>query len=366
MTRLLDPADPALTPEPAAGSQRLAAATVRKMLREQLSEFKQRSTPLALTLLGCDLALLAAGTAMVLTLPWWGMLIGSFLAWLAIARLFIIGHDACHMSLTDSRKLNKLLGRIAFLPSLTTYSLWEVGHNVVHHGFSNLKGRDYVWEPLTVAEYQALSPRRRLMERFYRSGIGFGAYYLVQIWWDKLYFPNASVMPAQRPVFRRDSLLVTGFAALWIAGLAFGATALGHAALPAVLLGFVVPFLCWNLLMGFVVYLHHTHPDVVWYADKDSWSAEQGYLTSTIETSLPFGLNRLLHNIMDHPVHHVDMGVPLYHLPRAQKALAKILGPVFPVEKFRWSAFMRTVRICKLYDFDSRRWLGFDGKPSAV
>lgn len=365
MTSLPSPTDPVFTPDASeSNSTRLAVATVRKMLRERLAEFKQRSTPLALTLLAADFLWFAIGLAMVITLPWWGMMLGSFLTCIAIARLFVIGHDACHQSLTDSRRLNKWLGRIAFLPSLTAYSLWEVGHNVVHHGFSNLKGRDYVWEPLTLAEYQALSPRKRLMERIYRSGLGFGAYYLISIWWDKLYFPNARVMPTRRPIFTRDCLLVTGFAAVWIAGLVAGALALGHAVLPIVLAGFVVPFLGWNMLMGFVVYLHHTHPDVVWYNDKDSWSAEQGYLTSTIETTLPFGLNRLLHNIMDHPVHHVDMGVPLYRLPQAQRALAKILGPVFPVEKFRWSAFMRTVRLCKLYDFENRRWLGFDGQPA--
>ena len=88
MTRPLDPADPALLPEAApASSQRLAAATVRKMLRDQLSAYKQRSTLLAFALLGFDIALFAAGTAMVLALPWWGMAAGGFLVWLAIARV---------------------------------------------------------------------------------------------------------------------------------------------------------------------------------------------------------------------------------------------------------------------------------------
>ena len=38
-------------------------------------------------------------------------------------RIFILGHDACHQSFTAHRTLNKVLGRIAFLPSLTPYSL---------------------------------------------------------------------------------------------------------------------------------------------------------------------------------------------------------------------------------------------------
>ena len=46
------------------------------------------------------------------------VILGSVLATIAIIRLFIIGHDACHGSLTDHDLLNRVLGRIAFLPSL--------------------------------------------------------------------------------------------------------------------------------------------------------------------------------------------------------------------------------------------------------
>jgi omega-6 fatty acid desaturase (delta-12 desaturase) len=78
---------------------------------------------------------------------WWVKVFASLVAALWIARLFVIGHDACHGSYTPNKTLNKWIGRIAFLPSLTPYSLWEVGHNLAHHGFTNLKGRDYVWTP---------------------------------------------------------------------------------------------------------------------------------------------------------------------------------------------------------------------------
>ena len=35
------------------------------------------------------------------------------------------------------------------------------------------------------------------------------------------------------------------------------------------------------------------------------------------------------------------------------------------VERFNPLAFWRTMRRCKLYDYDRHRWLGFDGKPTA-
>ena len=106
---------------------------------------------------------------------WWSTRGGSGCSprWspaLWIARLFVIGHDACHGSYTPSKVLNGWIGRIAFLPSLTPFSLWDVGHNLAHHGFTNLKGRDYVWTPYLAARVRAApldapAARARLSQR---------------------------------------------------------------------------------------------------------------------------------------------------------------------------------------------------------
>ena len=102
----------------------------------------------------------AAIASLLVVEAWWVKVFASLVAALWIARLFVIGHDACHGSYTPNKILNKWIGRIAFLPSLTPYSLWEVGHNLAHHGFTNLKGRDYVWTMDSVVE----SPSRAAAE----------------------------------------------------------------------------------------------------------------------------------------------------------------------------------------------------------
>src|ERR1700676_1029693 len=84
---------------------------------------------------------------------WWVKVFASLVAALWIARLFVIGHDACHGSYKPNKAHNKWIGLISFLRSLTRYSLWEIGHNLAHHGFTNLKGRDYVWTPYSPAEF---------------------------------------------------------------------------------------------------------------------------------------------------------------------------------------------------------------------
>ena len=327
-------------------------------LREVLATHYDRSTLLAFALLGFDLALFAAGQLLVLRGPGlqWQVL-GGLCTTLAIIRLFIIGHDACHGSLTDHAALNKWLGRLAFLPSLTPFSLWRVGHNVVHHGFNNLKGRDFVWEPLDPAEFSALPRRRRLLERIYRSALGPLPYYLREIWWRRLYFPGRSNAPGGRNEFFWDSSLVSAFAVGWIAWLVAGSSGAAHVTF-VLLVGFAIPFLIWNWTVGFVVYLHHTHPNIVWYADKSAWLKAQGILHGTVRYRVRPWWNWLLHNIMEHAAHHLDPRIPLYRLKAAQAALARMV-PEIPVVELSLRTYWRSVRECKLFDFERQRWVGF-------
>ena len=57
----------------------------------------------------------AIGSLLVVE-SWWIKVFASLVAALWIARLFVIGHDACHGSYTPNKTLNKWIGRIAFLP----------------------------------------------------------------------------------------------------------------------------------------------------------------------------------------------------------------------------------------------------------
>ena len=132
----------------------VVALPSRKELRAALLLFSEKNTLVALRLIAVDYALFFAGLALVIAPAHWLLtLVASLLMWIQIARLFIIGHDACHQSLTANRMLNKWLGRLVFLPSLTPFKLWELGHNMAHHGFTNLRGKDYVWAPFSTEEF---------------------------------------------------------------------------------------------------------------------------------------------------------------------------------------------------------------------
>ncbi|MFC7409079.1 fatty acid desaturase [Hydrogenophaga atypica] len=338
----------------------------RKVIRSWLIPLSERVTWRAFWLLALDYTLwLGLLAGVVLADVIWLKALCGLAAGFVIGRLFIIGHDACHQSLTPHRRLNKWLGRIAFLPSLTAYSLWDMGHNVVHHGFTNLKGVDFVWAPLTQEEYQALPPARRALERLYRSGWGPGVYYMVEIWWKKMMFPS----PAQsggthRSIFTKDCLLVSGFALLWAAAITALALATGQSVALLLLCGVVLPLVFWFHMVGFVIYGHHTHVRVKWHNERAAWQRAQPFVSTTVHLTFPLRIGALVHHIMEHTAHHVDMSIPLYRLKEAQKTLEHLLPERIIVQPFSWGWYFDTARACKLYDFTRQCWTDFRGRAT--
>jgi omega-6 fatty acid desaturase (delta-12 desaturase) len=309
---------------------------------------------------------LCAIASLLVVDSWWIRVFASLVAGLWIARLFVIGHDACHGAYTPSKVLNGWIGRIAFLPSLTPYSLWDVGHNLAHHGFTNLKGRDYVWTPYSPHEFARLPWSRRILEHIYRSGVGQGFYYMVEMWWKKLYFPSRKHVGHRRVSYFWDCVLVSAFGAAWIGGLVTWSVYSGRSLWAILLFGFCIPFFVWNCLMGFVIYVQHTNPRVAWYERRDEWSANAGYATTTVHVKLVRPLDGLIHYILEHGAHHVNMGIPLYRLKEAQARLSATLDERLKSEVFTWRYYWNTVRRCKLYDFAQHVWMDFDGRVTSA
>jgi omega-6 fatty acid desaturase (delta-12 desaturase) len=116
-------------------------------------------------------------------LRWFELGVGSIMAGV----LFLVGHDASHRALARSSWLNAWIARIAFMPTLHPETAWNIGHNQRHHGYTNLRGIDHVWTPWSPQEYRGASPVRRALYRFYRSPLGVGFYYLIELWWGHVW-----------------------------------------------------------------------------------------------------------------------------------------------------------------------------------
>jgi acyl-lipid omega-6 desaturase (Delta-12 desaturase) len=181
----------------------------RKVVRQLLAGHRIHDDQLALSLFALDVILFAAFVTAAATLPWkLVQFIAGVLAGGVTLRLASIAHDACHNSYTGRRRWNKIIGRLAFLPALQPYSTWEVAHNVIHHSWTSIEDKDYVWIPLSKEEYDRCSPLRRVLERAYRGPFGHGLYYFIELWWRRVIVPSTDWSTIFRPAQRLDILLV--------------------------------------------------------------------------------------------------------------------------------------------------------------
>ncbi len=299
------------------------------------------------------LVALAATDSPWLLLPLW------VLSGLSVSGLFIIGHDAAHGALFKSERTCWWVGQLAMLPSLHMYGPWVLGHNRIHHGHTVRAQGDFVWHPLSPEQYQALSPFGRLRHRAEWSAVGSGLYYLRDVWWNKMITlePPAKLASAIRFdwwfVAAATTLIVSALAAL-------GAAQYGSfgGALWTLTKLLVVPWLLFNWVIGWAVYVHHIDPEITWHA-RSAWTKFKGQMEGTTILRIPRVLDLFFHNIFLHVPHHVDMRIPFYGLPEAADAILRHFPDVVHEKRLSLRAYLAATRQCKLYDFEHGVWLRY-------
>ena len=331
--------------------------------KDELHELHTRSSALGIALTACD----AVGFALALIAICYtgsivGQLIFAVLAAALVGRLFMLGHDACHQSLTPNRRLNRVLGTVALLPSLHPYSLWDLGHNRIHHRYTNQRDLDYVWEPLEPAEYARLSRLSRWMYRMYRTPAGHLCYYGIEIWWRKMFFPRTSAVGRYSRSYVWDHVVVSLWAVAVPVALVVARQHWWPGAPPSdlaitVACGWILPVVLFTASMSVVIYLHHTHPRIVW--TRGETTATDAQLLGAVHVVLPAWVERTLHHIMEHTAHHARPGIPMYRLSDGQALLEERHEAVI-VERWSPRFHLDTLRRCKLFDLESREWVGFD------
>ena len=323
-------------------------------------QLSRKNLPLALLIFAIPIVGFCLNFVALLAIGWPFALPLVFAGGWFTGMAFVVGHDACHQSFTASHRLNAILGRISLLPSLHSLSLWDLGHNRVHHRHNNVRAFDYVWEPMSPEDYAAATPRQRLRNRIFRSGLGIPFYYMFEIWFPRMFLVRRVVYGTYRQAYLLDGLLVWGFLVLEIATAILIGNTFGRSAAEALLLAVIGPFFIWNALMSLVIYLHHTHPEVPWYASVEEWRTRNGRLTGTVHVSFPWLVGKVMLNIMDHNAHHYAPSIPLYNLSRMQQQL-----DTEQVIEWHWSIrrYFDIVRQCKLFDYASGHWTSYPVGP---
>lgn len=297
--------------------------------------------------------------------------IGSIIAGFSTSGLVIVAHDACHQSLTPNRKLNRIIGTIAFLPALHAYSLWRYGHNFLHHLHTNIRGKDYVWEPLSPREFSELNRFAQWKYRFFRSLPGHYFYYLCEVWWKRRFVPRKRYLEKIEAIYWIDSAIVV----LWVISLSSVLLWISSAgdwhiyldspliALGVIFHGLVLPFVISSMLMSNTEFLHHTHPYIKWYRERSGdWQEHQATVSIHVEYIPP--VDWFVHWIMDHTAHHLQPAIPLYRLRGAQNLIEQRFNQVLKYH-FSFRALIDTLKRCKLYDDEVGCWKDFHGQQTS-
>ncbi len=286
----------------------------------------------------------SVGMVFALRLSVWFTLALAPLSAACLLRTFIIFHDCCHGSFFASRRANVWVGTVLGAVVLTPFARWRHDHAVHHASSGDLDRRGIGDLPtLTVAEYQARSPRGRLEYRLFRHPlVMFGIGPLVAMIIGPRIIARDAPPRMRRSVLRTDAVLVV------VAGLLVWA--IGPL---AVLVVWLPPALIAGALGIWLFYAQHQYEDAYWRR-SDEWS----YAAAALEGSSFLDLTPVLRfatgNIGYHHVHHLSVRVPNYNLRRAHEQ-SGLFGSV-PV--LTLGDGLRAVRL-KLWDEATGRMVTF-------
>lgn len=260
-----------------------------------------------------ELALTVGAFVFLWVLAWYVMSISAVLTFVIslcnaafLLRLFVIQHDCGHSAFLKNRALSDWLGRAIGIVTLTPYDVWRSSH-ALHHSSSGNLGRRGIGDihTLTVAEYQAKTPLKRLLYRLYRHplvlfGLGPGYLFFLQ---------------------NRLPLGLTGHAKYWVSSMGTNAV-IFLALLVMFYFGGAMPilliFLPSTLLAAsagvWLFYVQHQFEDTHWEADED-WDLHDAALHGSSHYVLPSVLQWISGNIGIHHVHHLYSRIPFYRLP---------------------------------------------------
>jgi len=368
---VVPPADTALIPEPlapdgaeapaaVAGSETPRRGSLKPVLDVIPPEAYHNPTWKGLSYFARDLTIYGLVVAgLILTDNPFALVALWVLSAMVISGLFIVAHDAAHGALFSSKRLNRVIGTVAMLPSWHVYEGWVLGHNRIHHAYTVRQGFDFVWHPYTPEQYEEMSPLGKARHRFEWSWLGAGAYYLREVWWNKMIVGSPPARWAG--AVRRDRIIVWTFvagASLVLAALGWAAHGTVTGAAWMVVKVLIVPFLAFTYVIATFVHVHHVQPSIRWWKRRE-WTKYKGQMEGTTVLRARFGLNFFFHWIMVHVPHHVDMRIPMYNLELATDAIEEAFPGTVHDAPLRFRDFVANTRRCQLYDFDNGRWLTY-------
>jgi omega-6 fatty acid desaturase (delta-12 desaturase) len=252
-----------------------------------------------------------------------------------LVRMFIILHDCAHGSFVASAFWRQVIGNVLGVLTFTSFADWRRSHGIHHTTSGNLdrRGTGDVWT-MTMEEYAASSPARRLWYRIFRNpfflfGVG----------------PFFSFVIGHRKPTRgsgRNQVISTILTDVVIAGIVAAA---------AVTIG-IKAYLLIQMPIVFIggaggvwlFYVQHQFDPSYW-ARTSEWESMEAALRGSSYYKLPKVLQWISGNIGLHHIHHLRPRIPNYNLQECLDATPELQLP----DPLRFWPSLKSVRL-KVWD----------------
>ncbi|GHA48156.1 fatty acid desaturase [Amylibacter ulvae] len=257
-------------------------------------------------------------------------------------RLYMLQHDCGHYSFFHGSRANNVVGTLLSGITWTPFRSLRYNHGLHHAHIGNLDERDaseiYT---MTVGEYEAATPVRRMGYRIYRSAFTLFLVGPIIIFFFRYRWPKNINRSGVLDAMITNALLLGLWGAVYL------------------LLGFKgVYIMLWASIFGatagsVIPYVQHNFENTYWerHPNLDFQTAA---LTGT--TILDFGrvFDLATANIAYHDLHHLNARIPSYRLQECQNDIAHMLNPV----KVGWVEGLSCIR-WKLWDEELGKMVGF-------
>jgi len=264
-----------------------------------------------------------------------------------LVRIFILFHDCVHGSFFTTRKANTFFGYLFGLLVFTSFEDWRFAHLRHHATYANLDARGFgdIWT-MTVGEYRASSPLKRLGYRLYRHPLvlfGLGALFN---------FLLHNRLPDRRA--RRQEAMSVILTNLLLLAIALAAGALigwqTYLVIQLTILWLAGAMGIW------LFYVQHQFPGGYW-ARKDDWDPLKAAMEGSSFYKLPAVLDWLSGHIGYHHIHHLKPRIPNYYLPLCQRTIPAMRQK----EPMRLHHSLACIGV-KLWDEAAGRMVDFAGR----
>ena len=279
--------------------------------------------------------------------PYWVTVLLALPASGLLTRLFIFQHDCGHGSFFRSRRANDAVGSFLGLLTLTPYAYWRRTH-AVHHGTSGDldHGREFgEVVTLTVKEYLALSPWKRIGSRVYRN-----IFVLLVIG------PFYQFVIKHRWPFDTPRNWKREWRSVWWTNLGLAVVVLAAWATIGLKSFFLVqvPITLISGALGvWLFYVQHQFEDTYWREHPD-WSFHRAAIEGSSYYDLPPILHWFTGNIGFHHIHHLASRIPNYRLRECFRKVPELHG----VTRLTIWSSLRSARL-HLWDEEDGRLVGF-------